>query len=239
MQPSIRLRLALLIFFIGSIGRAANHTVPPNDALQAQAFARYVTSHDRDRITNAGAVGVYLEASLPGLYKSAAVLAVCRQGEGRPSDVRVLQLVGDGTVAEEVIDRYLRLSGHVELLPILSVPVTPANYKFHFAGQVKTGGAAAHLYDVTPRNNRPGLISGQLWIDSETGREVMLSGSMTDLPGIAGRLDFVRNTMLLEGSGNARVTHLNFVIPLLGRAEVSITEVAQPFEFSVQGGDPY
>jgi hypothetical protein len=238
-HPSIRLWLVLSTFLIAPIGRAANHSVPPSDALQAETFARYVTSHDRDGITNSGTAGVFLEAAVPGLYRSAALLAVCTQGEDQRSDFRILQLVGDGAVAEEVIGRYLRLSGRLEVLPILAVPVTPANYKFRFAGQVKTGTAAAYVYDVAPKNNRPGLINGQLWIDSETGREVLLSGFMTDLPGITGRLEFVRNTISLEGSGHTRVTHVNFVVPLMGRAEISITEVSRPVELLPQSSEQY
>ncbi len=103
------------------------------------------------------------------------------------------------------------------------------------ADQAKTGGTTAQVYDVSPKSNRPGLIFGQLWIDSDTGREVLLSGFMTDLPGITGRLDFVRNTVPLDGSGYARVTHVNFVIPLLGKAEIAISEVPQPAELPAQG----
>jgi hypothetical protein len=128
-------------------------------------------------------------------------------------------------VAQEVIDRYLGLGGPVGLLPISSVTISPADYKFHLAGQVSTGGSTAHIYDIAPKSNRPGLVDGRVWIDSATGREVMLSGHMTDLVAKGVRLDFVRDTVLLNGSGYARVTHVSFAIPLLGRAEVTITEV--------------
>jgi hypothetical protein len=48
----------------------------------------------------------------------------------------VLQIEGDGTVAEEVIDRYLALQELFDRLPLSSVAVTPANYKIRFAGEV-------------------------------------------------------------------------------------------------------
>ena len=62
-------------------------------------------------------------------------------------------------------------------------------------------------------------------MDSSTGNEVMLSGHMTDPTATNGRIEFVRDTKLMNGSAYARVTHVAFTIPLLGRAEVSVTEV--------------
>jgi hypothetical protein len=161
---------------------------------------------------------------LPELYKSAALLAVRKQGEDKRSELHVLQIAGDGTVADEVIERYFAHRQEADILPLSSVAITPSNYKFHYAGEVKTGGAAAYVYDITPRKNRPGLLLGKIWMDAETGDEVMLSGHLTDLPNSGGRVDVVRNTELINGSAFARVTHVNFTVPLLGRAEVVITE---------------
>ena len=90
---------------------------------------------------------------------------------------------------------------------------------------MRTGGAAAYIYDITPKKNRLGLVLGQLWMDSSTGNEVMLSGSMTDPTSTSGRIEFVRDTKLMNGAVYARVTHVTLMIPLLGRAEVSVTEV--------------
>ena len=145
-------------------------------------------------------VGVFIEASLPALYKSAAMLAVRRQGEDKRSELQVLQTAGDGTVADEVIERYFALRQEVDILPLSSVAITPSNYKFHYAGEVKTGGAAAYVYDITPKKNRPGLLLGKIWMDAGTGDEVMLSGHLMDLPASGGRVDVVRDTKLMDGS---------------------------------------
>jgi hypothetical protein len=52
---------------------------------------------------------------------------------------------GDAAVAEEVDGRYLELERQMESLPPSSVAIAPANYKFHFRGEVKTGGGAAFV----------------------------------------------------------------------------------------------
>jgi hypothetical protein len=243
MQPSIdssRARrrvwtVLLLIAAIGTSARAAGVSVPVSDPSRELAFARYTTSHvERDPFKQSGPVGVFIEASLPGLYKSAALLAVRQQGEDKRSELHVLQIVGDGTVAEEVIERYFALRQEFDMLPVASVAITPSNYKFHYAGEVKTGAAAAYVYDITPKKSRPGLLQGKIWMDAGTGAEVMLSGYVMDLPASGGRVEVVRDTKLMNGCPFGRVTHVSFTVPLLGRAEVVITEVVLPAELTTE-----
>jgi len=55
-----------------------------------------------------------------------------------------------------------------------------------------------------------------------------------DLPVSGGRVDVVRDTRLMNGSACARVTHVGFTVPLLGRAEVVITEIVLASEIISQ-----
>jgi hypothetical protein len=199
------------------------------------AFAAYITLQgQRDALAIPGPTGVIIEASLPELYKSATLYAVRRPGENENSNLMVLQIEGDGTVAQEVIDRYLALKELFDAIPASSVAVTPANYKFQFAGEVKTGGSAAYMYRITPKKNRPGLLEGQVWMDSVSGHEVMLTGHLVDLPASTGFVDIVRDTKVIEGSALTRVTHVTFSIPRLGRAEVVMTELPLNLELPGQ-----
>jgi hypothetical protein len=187
-----------------------------------------VTSQQqRDPLAQAGPVGVLIEASLPDLYKAAAVLAVHATGEVVRAELQILRVVGDGTVAEEVIERYLALRRQIDGLAFSSIAITTANYKFRFAGEVKTGAATAYIYDITPKKNRPGMLVGQLWMDSRTGQEIMLAGHLPPISSIGGRVAVVRDTALMNGAVG-RATHLSFALPRLGRAEVSITEALLP-----------
>ena len=216
----------LLILCIRPIARAADVSIQVGGSARDLAFARYIAAHgQRDPFATAGPVGVFIEASLPELYKSAALLAVRGQGEYDRGQLDVLQIAGDGTVVEEVMERYFALRQQCAAQPLSSLAITPDNYKFHFAGELKTGDGAAYVYDITPKKNRRGLVVGQLWMDSETGREVMLSGHYVDTSAAGGRVDVVRDTTLVNGSAFARITHVSFAVPLLGRAEVVVTEV--------------
>jgi len=130
---------------------------------------------------------------------------------------------GDGAALDEVTTRYFALQQEIENLPLSSIQVSPENYKFRLRGEVKTGIGNAYVYEVTPRKRRPGLFKGQIWIEAGTGAEVLISGRLERAPSIGGSVDFVRETKL-DGAGYARITHLSFTVPLLGRSEVVVTE---------------
>jgi hypothetical protein len=215
----------LLILFVGPNARAADDFIQVWGCSRDVAFARYLASQEqRDPFPKFQPVGILIEASLPELYKSAGLLAVRTQGTNEQNELHVLQIAGDGTVAEEVIDRYFTLRQQIDALPLSSIAIIPANYKFHFVGEVKTGGTSAYIYDITPKKKRPGLLVGQLWMDSSTGHEVMLTGHVY-IPATAQQVDVVRDTQVIDGCVAARVTHVALALPRLGRAEVVITEM--------------
>ncbi len=217
----------LLTLLMASYGRAAKLPISDPYTSADMAFARYVDLQgQRDPFANSEPVVVMIEASLPGLYKSAAVVAIRQQGA---DELQVLQLAGDGTVLAEVLDRYFTIREQIDGLPADSIAITPANYKFHFGGQVNMGGATAYVYDVVPKKKRPGLLSGQLWMESGTGREVMLAGYLSDMSAARGRVDVVRETRMINGAVAGRVTHVAFTLPRLGRAEVVVTEAPPKF----------
>jgi hypothetical protein len=217
--------LMLFIGFWGVNAQAADLYIQTRGSSQELAFARHIAAQaQRDPLARSGAVGVLIEASLPELYKSAALLGVRTQAENDTAEFHILQIVGDGTVTEKVIDRYLALRQQIDLLPRSLVAVTPANYKFHYDGEVKTGDTTAYIYDIAPRKKRPGLLVGRLWMDSSSGEEVMLSGHLMNGPTTGDLVELVRDTKLVNGCAFARITHLAWSIPLLGRAEVVVTE---------------
>jgi hypothetical protein len=142
---------------LGPSARAASVSVPVNDPSRELAFARYTTSHaESDSFKQSGPVGLFIEASLPELYKSAAVLAVRKQGEDKRSELHVLQIAGDGTVADEVIERFFALRQKVDILPLSFVAITPTNYKFRYAGEVKPAVPRPTSTTLLPRRTGPG-----------------------------------------------------------------------------------
>jgi hypothetical protein len=223
-----RLRLlsaGLLLLFMTLNALAADAPASPSGFSKSLAFARHLASLENgDPFERAEPVAVSIEASLPGLYKEASLLAVRDHDENTRSKYHVLALGGDGTVLTEVIGRYFGAKQQMDDIPASSVAVTPANYKFRFAGEVSTGGTPAYIYRISPKRGRRELLSGQVWIDSRTGDELMVTGRFTKLPSIHGPVAVVRETKLVNGSPSGRVSHVVFTVPNLGRAELVVTE---------------
>ena len=188
------------------------------------AFARYIASLEQpDPFDEAGPVAVLIESSLPHLYKDAQLLVIRNIGENERSEYVILGIVGDGAALEEVSARYFALQEEIENLPLSSIQISPENYKFRLRGEVKTGIGSAYVYDITPRKRRLGRFKGQIWIEAGTGAEVLVSGRLEGIPSMGSSVDFVRETKL-DRAGFARVTHLSFTVPLLGRSELVVTE---------------
>jgi len=235
-SPLFRQYLAALFVIVSSpLGLpAADSSRRLHDPEQSLAFARYIaTVNGRDPLDQAGPVAIAIEASFPDLYKQASVVAIRTSTEnGRPV-LGVLGVEGDSAVLSEVVGRYFALEGQLAGLPPSSLAVTPDNYKFRSAGEVPAGETPAYVYQITPKSRRPGLLIGRIWMDSESGAEVLLAGRLGKLRSIGGPVDLVRDTKLRNGLPYGRVTHLAFAIPNLGRAELVVTEyVLRP-----QGGD--
>jgi len=203
---------------------ASDLSVRPQSRPERVAFARYITSLAQpDPFTDAGPVVLLIESSLPHLYKDAQVLAIRRMGENERSEYGIVGFVGDGVALDEATRRYFAIHEGVENLPLSSIQISPENYRFRLRGEVKTGIGSAYVYDITPRRRRPGLFKGQIWIEAGTGAEVLISGRLEGVPSIGSGVDFVRETKL-DGVGYARITHLSFTVPLLGRSELVVTE---------------
>jgi hypothetical protein len=190
------------------------------------AFARYIAIiQEPNPFTQAGPVAIEIEASLPSLYKESRLLALRKLGESEHSRYLLLQVEGDATVVQEVIAPYLAVQDRIEDLPISSVAITPANYRFHYVGEVGKGASSAYVFRITPKKKRDGLIQGELWIDAMTGISTLQAGRLVKLHSSdASYIQVVRDTRLLNGVPFARVTHVTIKTRRVGRGELNITE---------------
>jgi len=198
------------------------------------AFARYIASVQQpNAFTESGPVAVLIQASLPGLYKQSAALAVRLPGGPGRGQYQVLQITGDATVVDEVIVPYISAQQQVAVGLVMSAPITPANYKFTYVGEVGSGDNAAFVYRIAPKKKRGWLIAGQLWIDAASGAAVLRAGRLVRPPSAEiRRMELVSDTKLLDGTPCTRVTHIAMDTQRLGRSELTITE----YRLGVDGG---
>jgi hypothetical protein len=113
-----------------------------------------------------------------------------------------------------------------EDLPRSSVIITPRNYRFCYAGAVETGDSAAYTFRIAPKKNRAGLIRGELWIEPPTGAPVLLTGYVVRTPFHFHSINLVREITFVDGYPCARTTHMAIEIRPVGRAELTIIELA-------------
>jgi hypothetical protein len=188
-----------------------------------------------DRYLGAGAntaawnaAEVDIDASLPKLAESGRLRAIRRILFGR-IEYQILEVLGDRTVKQQVIARYLSAEREAAGRPASQAAITEANYRFHFRGASKWNDAEAYLFEITPRKKRVGLIRGELWIDPATGALLRESGRMVRSPSIfIRRIDVIRDMSFSDGQPLARVTHLSIDTRLVGRAELTVTKRPLP-----------
>jgi hypothetical protein len=228
-QAALPLFVALLSLLLPATLLAANAAIgipaPGVESATAPnlALARYVAGIEASQPW--GAETVEIEASLPKLKEHGRFRAIRRLLPlGKPV-YQVFELNGSRTVKQQVIARYLSAEVEAARMNPSAVAVTPANYRFRYAGSVGAEDNLVYVFQITPRKKRDGLIQGVLWIDGETGTAVRQSGYLVKKPSIfVKRVDVTRETSLRNGVAESRVTHLAVETRLVGRAELTIHE---------------
>jgi len=205
---------------------AEGHSMVVPTTSEALAFARYVACvNDGSAFPEESPMVVQVDASLPGLYKETHLLAIRKVGESKRSEFLILRADGDIIVAQEVVARHFLLQQQLANLPLSSIAITPANYRFHYKGEVGTGPSLAYVYQITPKAKRDGLIEGQLWIDPESGSAVLEAGRYVKRAySFAGNIEIVRDIHLIDGQPRMRTTHLTIDTATAGHGELTITE---------------
>ena len=187
---------------------------------------RYLAAGTDTAAWNAAEVDI--DASLPSLAESGRLRAIRRTLFGR-IEYQILELLGDHTVKQQVIARYLSAEKEAAGIPASQEAIGEANYRFRFRGALELNDTAAYLFEIIPRKKRVGLIRGELWIDPATGALLRESGRMVRSPSFfIRRIDMVRDFNSSDGQPQARVTHFSIETRLVGRAELTVTERPLP-----------
>jgi len=143
---------------------------------------------------------VEIDASIPKLKKHGKLHALRHISALGRITYEKLRFEGDGTIKNQVINRYLAAEAEVQQDPELSAAVTPENYKFKYKGSSQLDGRDVHVFEVTPKHKRQGLFKGHVWIDAATYLRVQESGYLVKSPSIfLKRVEFVRTYAIRDG----------------------------------------
>jgi hypothetical protein len=132
---------------------------------------------------------------------------------------------GDRFVKNNVIARLLQsevdhvLSGEADKTAISS-----ANYKFSFKGTEEVNGVPVHVFAVKPRQKRPGLFKGKIYLEAHSGAIVRAEGELVKSPSFfIKKIQFVQDYQQVEGFSLIANIHSTAETRVVGKAVVDIS----------------
>jgi len=165
---------------------------------------------------------VDIDAKLPKLEKHGKLTALRKISRLGLITYKALGFSGDNTVKQEVITRYLAAESAARENG--TIAITPANYKFRYAGRIVQNNVTALILQVTPKKKAVGLFKGEIWIDAATGMPVREAGQFVKTPSIfLKKIAFVRDYEIRDGV--AYPLHIQSTVDtrIVGRAELEIS----------------
>jgi hypothetical protein len=154
----------------------------------------------QDQALDGSSMEVEISASLPKLKKQGRLHALRHISRLGRITYEKLTLEGDSTVQKQVIARYLSSEAEAQSQPDPALAVTPANYKFKFAGEGDLRGRHTYVFMVEPRKKRAGMFQGAVWIDAATYLRVKESGFLVKNPSIfLKKVAFTREYEIRDG----------------------------------------
>jgi len=190
----------------------------------AEVLERYLAASQAQQAQMRGfSMQVDIDASVPKLKMRGTLHALRNISKLGKITYKALNFVGDKTIRNDVIARYLTAETHATTNQPADMAITPANYKFKYKGVVERESRKLHVFQLTPRKKRLGLFKGELWVDAATYMPLRESGRMVKNPSLfLKRVDFIRDYEIRDGFAFPR--HINSVIQtrLVGTAELDV-----------------
>jgi len=163
-----------------------------------------------------------IEASLPSLNRKGKFHALRHISKLGKITYRAITFQGDNTIKNDVIARYLQAEKE-SADKNLNLRRTPENYKFKYYGQYGEGDWKLHLFELIPKEKKPGLFRGWLWIEATTGLPVREQGEFVKNPSIfLKRVEFVRDYEIRDGVAVPVKMDSQIQTRVAGKAEMSI-----------------
>jgi len=207
-------------FSSAGLAAAANET--DADARLA-IVGRYVdATHVQQESLRGLQMEVDIDAQLPRLEKHGKLRALRKISRLGLITYKALGFSGDNTVKQEVITRYLAAESAARENG--TIAITPANYKFRYAGRLILRGVTMHILEVTPKKKAVGLFKGQIWVDADSGMPLRESGQFVKTPSVfLKKIAFVRDYEMRDGVAFPKHIQSTVDTRIVGRAELDIS----------------
>lgn len=193
-----------------------------SDPQTREIIARYVArSQNQQEKLRGMQMDMDIDAKLPKLQKAGKFHALRNISKLGQITYNGLKFIGDNTIKNDVIARYLRAENETKDVPQLAV--TPENYKFKYKGMNASEGHLVHVFQLDPRKKSVGLFKGEIWLDAQTCLPVRESGRFVKSPSVfLKKIQFVREYDIKDGIAIPRHIESTVDTRLWGPAEMRI-----------------
>lgn len=223
----VRLK-ALLLLLTATLAFAATPPVPDSpesdgDSVSMEIIERYVANTQAQQSSLRGLqMDMQIDAALPKLKKTGRMNALRSISKLGQITYQGLKFIGDNTIKNDVIVRYLTAERQTQDMSALSI--TPKNYKFKYKGISNREDRLVHVFQVAPRKKMVGLFKGEIWVDPSTYLPVRESGRFVKNPSVfLKKVEFVRDYDIKDGI--AYPSHIESTVDtrFWGQAQMSIS----------------
>lgn len=171
---------------------------------------------------------VDIDAQLPKLKKQGTMRVLRMVSQlGKITYKKLGDFVGDATVKNEVIGRYLQAES--EGRENGSMAISRANYKFRLKAKFTQKNQTTqieqkiYVFELNPKKKKLGLFKGEIWLDGDTGMPLREAGELVKNPSVfLKKVEFVRDYEIQDGISVP--VHIKSTVDtrLVGTAELSI-----------------
>jgi hypothetical protein len=193
-----------------------------SDSSSDEVIDRYVAQTQGQESSLRGVqMDMEINANLPKLQKQGKLHALRRISKVGQITYQGLRFIGDNTIKNDVIARYLRAETESQNIPQMGI--TPENYKFKYKGVLEEDGRKLYVYHITPRKKSVGLFKGELWVDADTYLPYRESGHFVKNPSIfLKKVEFTRDYEIRNGIAYPKHIESTIDTRFWGKAEMSI-----------------
>jgi hypothetical protein len=207
----------------------ATLNIPATRARMSPELALQV--HDARTKRQARELGEYadtttIEAELPQTAQTGRYQLRRMYSAPRSLAFKAVDFAGDSFVKTNVIARLLQSEvDHAKTPDTSNIAITTDNYKFTYRGIEEVEGAQpVHVYQVKPRQKRPGLFKGKVYLDVYTGAMRHAEGTMVKSPSFfVKNIEFSQDYTEVDGFDMVSHIHSTADARIIGKTIVDIT----------------
>jgi len=219
------LRLSALLFASTVLTASLIAADIPADYSNPQNISDVISRYQKAQVTQREALrGTQMDeeisASIPKLEKHGklnVLRMISKVGINRFEQIG--QFIGDKTVFNEVIKRYLQIEEKGRENG--SMAISPENYKFKINAIVTQNSQTTYIFDITPKRKADGLFKGKLWLDGATAMPLKEKGQFVKNPSVLLKsVKFERDYDLQDGVAVPRHIESIADVRVFGKAEL-------------------